>query len=296
MLAGLVMHKTLLLGALAALASLPSAAAAATTMPMPAWSVGDFWLSDVTTPGVSGGLTNESIAGTETVTVAGTAHEAWNVTTERESSTQPPQRDASDYDKATLLKLRVVSAWDSPSPTTFTLDAPCPEPRLPFSVGDTWQTSCRFTPSDPSQPPFTVNSTWKALRAESVTVPAGTFDAVVLTQDDGSGYVSTWWWAPAAGNAVKYETRDANGTVVDAGALREYALAVQSNPGGGNVPATATIPAPTATSPSATTTSAASTTGTTPSTTPTKGTPSPELGLVLAAGVGLAVAIGRKRS
>ena len=250
------------LALLAILLLAPAALAqAATSMPLPAptaearWSYDTVLHADQT---VTANATTR-MARVEPVDVGGQTHQAYRVETihggQREGETVVTWLRVSD-----MAKLRVAFLRPG-GETVFALDQPCAEWRFPMRVGDSWTTSCTFAQG--GQPPFTIASNWSVVRAESVTVPAGTFDALVLEQR-GDTFVERWWFAPAACWWVRHESQDLDGTP----RAREDLTRVE-----GCSPAAST-PAPTAGTPAGATPTGATPAGTAPTgTTPAGATP-----------------------
>lgn len=256
--------RSVILLVLAILVLSPLAAASA-SLAQPTWTAGDSWTRATQFPRSDGTLVNgtltDVVVGRESAS-AGGSFDAWNVTSYRQTSGEATSSfDVTWYRASDLAKLRVFNGGNTSYETTYSLDEPCRELQFPLEVGKTWATTCVFHGSDGND--MTIPSTWKVDREEDVTVPAGTFHAVILQQVEPSGYVSSWWWGAAACSFVKSLVTDPQGKTVESNVLTAYRCA--------NAPAPAT-PTP-ASTPPASSTPAGSTppSGTTPTTTSTSG-------------------------
>lgn len=231
----------------------PAASAQGATMPLPPLQPGDTW-SYETVQNVPGGDTT-----TATMTI--TVDEAGDMivkTVEAHGGARAGESRSVWYDADDFAKTQVESSGPGGT-ATYSIDPPCAEWQFPMTPGMAWTTSCSFYDGSES---FTIDSSWSVVREESVTVPAGTYDTVVLEQT-GEGFVERWWFAPAACWYVKHESLDGEGNVLASEAAASVTCA---HPPMDEAEPPATTPT--------TTTPASATPVTTPTTSPTGATPS----------------------
>jgi hypothetical protein len=178
---------------------------------MPALHVGDTWTHKATGPNFDSTATTEvkaiedhggssayRIDGTLTTTSSGTTSTGTSKTWTRVS-------DGATLETQTTTHITVQGqSYDSTSTTVF--DPPCEGWEWPLDVGDSWTRTCHATTTTSlgggSTSSDTTTTTTVEAR-ESVTVPAGTFNAYRLKVDSGGGGVSTVWYASEACGAVK---------------------------------------------------------------------------------------------
>lgn len=297
--------RRFLVAALAVLLLSPLALAKDVAQPAPV--AGDFWAFDV--GGAQSGTLNVTYNGTEPQQVGGATVQALRYEWRNGGGIVGGQTNwyaASDFGK-----LR-VDIQDAAGTTSYTLDSPCAEWQFPLAVGKAWNTTCTFHAA--GQPDLVITSTWRVLREENVTVPAGTFDAVVLEQVDvGSGYRSQWWFSPQACYYVQEKDLDPNGATTHTEALRSYHCAAPAATPVGTTPASST---PASSTPAASTPASSTSSGSTPASsspaastpagsTPASGTPeggasptakspAPGAALVAAAIAGAAILLARR--
>lgn len=191
--------------------------ASAKDVPLPAPQAGDFWAYDV--GGAQTGNLTVRYHGEESVMVGATDTPAFRF--DWTNGGGIPGGQTNWYRKTDFAKLRVDQRDSLGLTTSYTLDEPCAEWQFPLTVGKSWNTTCTFHAL--GQQDLVIPSTWQVLRAETVTVPAGTFDAVVLEQNDTSaGYRSQWWFAASACLYVKEQDLDPAGAVTHTETLTSY--------------------------------------------------------------------------
>ena len=224
--------RTLPLVLMAAALLLVPLASAKVERPTP--TIGDHWETVSTVPGPDGGeqeaVARDTVTAFESVTIEGQAYDAvrtemfTNSTTgSGEFSMTMSSHITSWTRRSDGAALRTVSrmtyggfagipASEMTSETTYL--EPCLHMQFPMDVGDSWEVDCqtRTTTSSsfPGQPATdtTVNETYRVrvLRAERVTVDAGTFDTLVTewnSTSEGGSTTYYQWYAPAACSNVR---------------------------------------------------------------------------------------------
>lgn len=263
----------------------------ASAVSAPVLSVGDFWEleSKFAIPG-SGEQTltiKNTIEDQESISVEGATHDAWRMvgsyamTFGAEGYTSTSTTETKSWSRVsdgaslkstthteTTSNIPGFPASSSDSETVYT--PPCVAYQWPLDVGDSWTATCTYetTTTTAAGTQTTTNTTttdYSVLRKESVTVPAGTFDAYVLEStmktDSGETKVYSWYAAAACGPVKTSLSIDGNDY---SSQLKSYkcAKAGQTQSGGTGTTTTTT----TSTPPTASTTG---TTTTTPTPTPT---------------------------
>lgn len=282
-------------------------AQAASSMAKPDRSVGDFWELTGANPDGSTGYIRIEVTGLETITVGGVAYDAVKTHTvmgtravgqpDNVSSASDEWERASD---GASLRYAYDSAGSGGGTGSGEYAQPCAFVQWPLEVGKTWRVDCDVSSQDSvgGAQAYAMHGNATVLREESVTTPAGSFDAFVVETVYGSDH-ETAWYAPAACHHVKTEGNGGG----DARLLAAFHCAKA---------ASAASPTPVSSTPAASTpasTTVASSTppassGEAPSPTPTtdqapaspsKDTPGPGAALV-AVGVALGALAMRRRS
>lgn len=224
-------HAPLLLVALLLLAA---PAAAARSAAVPTLSPGDFWETTFETTTGQGKLssnTRTEIVGPEEITVDGTKHDAVKSSSRTSSTTTAGQAgltfqlttttDATSWFRASDgATIKVVSTSTSSSPfggapsttqTEIVYSPPCAMYEYPLEVGRQWTTTCTARVTSNGQTTESKETyAYRALREESVTVAAGTFDTIVLA--NGTDEPALTYWAPKACGPVRTAAKSASGT------------------------------------------------------------------------------------
>jgi hypothetical protein len=290
-------------------------------MALPSPTAGDFF--DMTTTiavpgmGAQSAVIHSTIDGRESITSNGTSYDSWRSTTTYDSNISAggmsirTNTNAKSWirasDGAIITSASTTqSTSDSPyfpgstSHANTTYAPPCAQMQWPLEVGKAWTSTCTSTTtsstsgtgaSGPHTTTQTTVSNYTILRAESVTVAAGTFDAFVL-KTVTNGTATYQWWSPKACTAVKTSFDESGGNYT--AELKAYRCANSGSSVDTGGSTGATTGGSTTTTPPADG-STTSTTATSPTPTPTKASPSPGFLLVLAAGAA-AIVLARKRS
>jgi hypothetical protein len=99
------------------------------------------------------------------------------------------------------------------SSSTTTYSPPCRSLRWPLAPGATWSVTCTSTTTSNGQSRTTSTTTTYAVGGqESVTVPAGTFNAYKVTVDGGSS-TTTEWVDPTACAGIVKTSSSSNGQI-----------------------------------------------------------------------------------
>lgn len=315
-------HAPLLVASVLLLAA---PAAAARSAAVPTLSPGDFWETTFETTTGQGKLsstTRTEIVGPEEITVDGTKHDAVKSSSRTSSTTTAGQAgvtfqlttttDATSWFRASDgATIKVVSTSTSSSPfggaptttqTEIVYSPPCAMYEYPLEVGRQWTTTCTAKVTSNGQTTESKESySYRALREESVTVAAGTFDAIVLA--NGTDDSALTHWAPKACGPVRTTAKSSGASFnVD---LKSYKCAKAGSFGDGSAGAPATPPSNPAgstgtPSPTTTPTSSASAGGAQPpgagaSASGDADTPGLAAPLALAGLAAVALAVSRRR-
>lgn len=317
------------------LAVAPPAAAQANA---PRLEVGDFWETETTTastgvPAQPPSRAFMNVTSRETLVVDGVSYDTFRF----ETGTDRTIESAPGLSTRTVTETTVWASvsdganvritTNSTSTSTFpgippssstsetTYSPPCPHYAWPFEVGDAWSNECTGTtttsgPTGPTTTTSTTNTTVRVLRAERVTVPAGSFDAFVLestTSSDDSGEdgtTTTSWYSPEACASVK-TTTTGQGIAVSS-ELISYRCSDEGPAPPAGTPTPPATPTPTATptttpaptpggTPAGTTAATATPSSTPPAPEGESSVPGPGAALVLAA-AGVALLALRRRT
>lgn len=324
------MRRLLLSLALAATILAAPHAAAKVAQPTP--TVGDFWETRSAfgrgdEGAAQNATTQNTITAFETIVVEGETYDAVRyesfsntsstVTGFEMTTTSHITSWTRRSDGAALRTVSVISFGGLPglggggeTRAETTYETPCRHLTFPFDVGQSWNVTCtsRTTTASsfPGQPATntTSNESYevRALRSETVRVPAGAFDTVVLawnaTSDEGSSTYYQWYAAEACG--VVRSASDPEGANLTS-ELTRFACASPGGEGGdepsvttpGGAGSRPTPPGSTPTFP-ATTPATASPTITSPFPGEEPGLPGPGVFAVLAA-LGAAALVARRR-
>lgn len=277
-------------------------------------TVGDHWEVRSTAAGQQV-TARSNLTALEPITIDGTTHQAARLESHSERSfavagfTTTTVTDTTTWVRVSDgASLRTTVRTTSPPPfpgapstgstSETTYSPPCIYDEFPLFVGKTWSSSCHSTTTttyDSGGPAnsqsFNASTAFRVVREESVTVPAGTFQTLVVESNstsNGTSFVSYHWYAPRACNSVR-SASDIDGMSISSELVSFRCASTGAyTPGEGNV-ATST-PATPSESPAAGTASPPVSQPTIgqPTTAPTPGLPGPGLLLSLAA-VGLAV-------
>ncbi|MDX1612214.1 MAG: hypothetical protein R3185_07575, partial [Candidatus Thermoplasmatota archaeon] len=167
---------------------------------------------------------NATFAGAEELTLNGTAYQALRLETHTTMRGTGPNGTLafSSVSNSTqwmrtsdhaLLASESSSTFQSPqgartSNSSTTYHAPCEVLQWPMAVNDTWSVSCDATVTQNGQSRnITAHHDYRVIREETVEVPAGTFQALVIengTADEDRREVQ--WFAPAACGPAKVTT------------------------------------------------------------------------------------------
>lgn len=178
----------------------------------PTLSVGDFWDFRTTITGSYSSTSNShdevtstsgdvTIAGT--VTTSGTTVETTKVLCAKGLATKSVESSGS------------VSGYAFTSKTTF--DPPCNGLRFPVTQGDSYTQTCSATVTGTGGSSYTQTTKVTVGGTESITVPAGTFQATKITyeiEQSGSGGKSTQtgWYVPSTCALAKVVTVQSGAT------------------------------------------------------------------------------------
>jgi hypothetical protein len=180
----------------------------------PALSVGDMWVDKFTSaasPEVTT-TTTTTVEALEEVSGGDQQHAAYRLSVEPGSITMWIRQS----DHAVIKTHTDVAGFI----ISVDYDEPCGTNAWPLSVGMEWDVECTSsttTTTPAGEPPAqeaTTSTSYVVEAVESVTVPAGTFEAFKITYTEHSDTMETtgtMWYAPAACHAVKVE-QDAPGT------------------------------------------------------------------------------------
>lgn len=170
--------------------------AAALAIEAPTLEEGDRWVLEGTQESDQGSADvrlERTVAGTEEVTIDSGSYEAYVVedTTRADAEVQATSvtswQNTTSYrrtsDQAELRRevTREQSAQPGQRQRTIEWDEPCQfQDEWPLEAGQTWELSCSGTQEDSEGSSDVERSgEWKILREETVTVPAGTFDTLL---------------------------------------------------------------------------------------------------------------------
>lgn len=248
--------------------------AVAKDVPLPAIPEGATWTYATTLTGPAGGSTTANATVTvasDNVTVGGgSTFAAYRFRAVYDGARQG-ETETIWYAKETMSKLRHARTSES-GPTDYTAQAPCAEWQFPMSVGKTWSSTCTLQSGADT---FTYSAAWKVLREETVQVPAGSFAALVVEENDTDGARSLYWFAPDACSYVQMQSFAPNGAMVESHRLATRTCTPTSAPVGttpaSSTPASSTPPSSTPPSSTPASSTPASTGG---ATTPAGSTPS----------------------
>ncbi|MHB8606243.1 MAG: hypothetical protein ACYDCK_13415 [Thermoplasmatota archaeon] len=254
--------------------------AATTEVAQPALALGDFWEFSTTTVGLTfhqEASALNSIDGFERLDLNGTTYDAVR-TLSRTVVVSSGHSGATPLDFTTTT---FTTSWaraadgaalkaNSTTPQAFangtashaatTYDEPCAAFAFPLEVGRSWDVDCTYGfVLNGVEEGGRVSEHWRVVREESVTVPAGTFDALLL--ENGTAHVigetRQLWYAPVACGIVKTYTPTSFADFTTE--LQAYRCASGAQLSADLTPLATTGPAPTATSAPAVSTPAAKT-------------------------------------
>lgn len=283
----------------------------------PVLSVGDFWevdsTYDVPQAGPQSITVTTTVEARESVTVEGATYDTWRTGTHSEMEfggegySTMTKMDTKSWSRAsdgasvkatthteTTSNIPGFPGSTSDSQTVYT--PPCVNYQFPIVVGSEWTATCTTkttTSSSASPNQETTNTTtthYKVIRAESVTVPAGTFDALVLETTTDSTKVYSWYAAAACApvkTSISIDGSDYSSQ------LKSYKCAKSGETQTGGTTTTTTTPTGTTTT-STTTTTTTTPTATTSATPAATETPGPALPIVLAVLAGVVILMRRR--
>lgn len=269
-----------------------AAVAAAKSAPRPETTAGDYWETKFTTPTAGGEtviVSRNTIAGNEAVTVEGETYAAVKSVAKSTSTTTVSAggstftlssvTDTESWSRASdgaMLRVKSTTTSTNPfgggGPQTTTTDTiyspPCLTYEFPIEVGDAWESACHSKTTTNGQTTESDQTmAYRALREETVTVPAGSFDAIVVANGTGEQFLS--YWAPKACAPVRTVVSSSAGSFsID---LQSYQCAKS----GGFTSGSSSTPTPTPTPTTQSTTPPTGSTQPTPSTSGTGSNPTP---------------------
>lgn len=171
------------------------------TVSVPVWQVGDEWTS--TSPNMT---TRMVVTGTETVTVGGVNYDCY-VLSMNLSGAHGSMNATGYFQRSTLVYVKAVST-STYGPITSTFSPPLDMFGFPLFIGKTWSVTTTITSQgsgSPSSHQITYNFT--CLAKETITVPAGTFEAYKIKQQQSPDpYYTLNYYAPKVGFIAKSES------------------------------------------------------------------------------------------
>ncbi len=221
------MRPAIALSMLLALSIAAPLAGALTDEAPPEHQDGDRWVreAEVTTQRGTFTITQTTVyAGTEEITVNGTPYDTLVMETERVTRGGSGQQSFTQWSNSTqwmttdehamVKTTNNVTITGTPSgpqefSQTTTYDEPCPSFQWPMNVGDSWTQDCNATTQQGNRSQERRQQRdFHILREETVTVPAGTFETLVISNQtkDSDEDSTTQWYAPRACGPVKLET------------------------------------------------------------------------------------------
>lgn len=183
---------------------------------------GDIWNYSSERPGVVSTIIEE-VQAVESMTAAGGTHEAYRISQRIHAThvgggfgTTNTTSWMRTSDHALLRSSFEVNALGETFNGTAEYEQPCRHYHWPLEVGNSWTSSCK------RQDGHSETTTFRVDDLETVTVPAGTFQAYRITQQARDGTTTTTWHADAACGTVKEVSIDAQGTTMTT-VLQSYA-------------------------------------------------------------------------
>jgi len=171
------------------------------TVSTPVWQVGDEWNY------TSSNMTAKMIVtGTETVSVGGVNYDCYVVASTIVSSTYGSSNSTGYFQRSTLTNVKTV-AISTYGTSTITYDPPMDVFGFPLYVGKNWSvTTTETTQSNGYSNSDVKTYTFTCLAKETITVPAGTFEAYkIRQQESGSLDYTINYYAPEVGCIAKWE-------------------------------------------------------------------------------------------
>ncbi len=225
------MRPAAVLSLLLALSIAAPVAGALTDEAPPEYEDGDRWVreAEVTTQRGTFTITQTSTyEGPETITLNGTSYDTFVMRTERVTRGGSGQQSFTQWSNSTqwmttdehamVKTINNVTVTGTPGgprefSQTTTYDEPCPSFQWPMAVGDSWEQDCSATTRQGNRSQERQQDRdYHVLREETITVPAGTFETLVISnQTKGSDEDRvTQWYSPRACGPVKLETVQGN--------------------------------------------------------------------------------------
>lgn len=245
------MRLAIVLSLLLALSIATPMAGALTDEAPPEYEDGDRWVREAEVQSQRGTFTitqTTTYEGAEEITVNGTDHDTFVMRSERVTRGGSGQQSFTQWSNSTqwmttsehaMVKTsnNVTITGTPGGPREFsqttTYDEPCPSFQWPMEVGDSWTQDCTATTRQGNRTQERQQEReFHVIAEETVTVPAGTFETLVISnQTKGSDEDrTTQWYAPRACGPVRLETTQGEQTFTLN--LTEYTCASTAGMGG----------------------------------------------------------------